>query len=135
MREGWCDDDYLILFDESEISAVSDRYAISQFLPGHQILGLAGWDDFIVQNSSGQTYRLPTVPMDQRHLSPFPLVTIDKDALQPDARFSGKIKWYVQPLVFGGDPKAKDNIVWVTHDEHAQLVKWWNNKYRELRNS
>jgi hypothetical protein len=53
--------------------------------------------------------------------------------LERDDRFAGKIKWYVTPLVFGGDPKIGDNLVWVSHEEHAQLVRWWNEQYRALK--
>ena len=38
----------------------------------------------------------------------------------------GKIKWYVKALVFGGDPQSALNVIWVTHDQHAELVKYWN---------
>ena len=34
--------------------------------------------------------------------------------LRKDERFEGKIKWYINPIGFGGDPKAEDNITWVT---------------------
>jgi hypothetical protein len=71
MREGWHGDDYLILFDEVEIAAASDRYQIFQMLPGYQIVGLRGWDDFIVQDTAGHTYSIPTVVPDLQHLSPF----------------------------------------------------------------
>ena len=36
-----------------------------------------------------------------------------------DECFVGKIKWYINPIVFGGDPKAEDNITWVSHEQHA----------------
>ena len=62
MIEGWNGADYLILFDEGEISPVSDRYAISCSLPGFQVIGLRGWDDFIVRDSAGHIYCVPTVP-------------------------------------------------------------------------
>ena len=34
VNEGWLGDDYLILFDEAEVETASDRYEISQLLPG-----------------------------------------------------------------------------------------------------
>lgn len=71
MREGWYGDNYLILFDESEVPSASERYAISTSLPGYQVLGLSGWDDFIVRSAAGQTYSVPTVPVDERYLTPF----------------------------------------------------------------
>lgn len=50
MNEGWVGDDYLILFDESEVATMTERYAFSQFPAGYQVFGLPGWDDFIVRD-------------------------------------------------------------------------------------
>jgi hypothetical protein len=122
MREGWHGDDYLILFDESEAGAASDRYELLRLLPGFNVLGLPSGDDFIVRNASGQTYSIPTLPLDTRYLSPLSLP--DGGAtLNTDTRFSEKIKWYVRPIVFGGDAGVGENLVWISYEEHAQLVK------------
>jgi hypothetical protein len=48
-------------------------YAIAQCLPGYEVIGLRGWDDFIVRNSVGEAYSVPTVPIVPEHLSPFSL--------------------------------------------------------------
>jgi hypothetical protein len=50
MIEGWFGDDYLISFNEAEIASASDRYSISRFIPGYQVIGLRGWDDLIVKD-------------------------------------------------------------------------------------
>jgi hypothetical protein len=131
MREGWYEDDYLILFDQAEISVVSDRYAISHSLPGYDVIGLRGWDDFIVRDSAGHMYSVPAVVPNLQHLSPFVLPN-DRTVLKSDDRFAGKIKWYVKPILFGGSPEPGENLTWVSHEQHAQLVRWWNEKYREL---
>jgi hypothetical protein len=70
MKEGWVEDDYLILFSQSEIPAVTDRYAFSHSLPGYQVLGLRGWDDFIILDSQRRTFSIPTVPLDPQYLAP-----------------------------------------------------------------
>lgn len=129
MNEGWHGDDYLILFAESEIAEISERYAISEFLPGFQIVGLRGWDDFIVRDPHGNSYSVPTVPLDSQQLAPLS-VSNAAATLEPDSRFKGKIKWYTTPIAFGGDAKLGENMTWVSHEEHAQLVRWWNNQYR-----
>jgi hypothetical protein len=49
--------------------------------------------------------------------------------LESDDRFAGKIKWYVKPIRFGGDPTAKDNMKWLSRDDHVQAVRWWNKFY------
>jgi len=96
MREGWHDEDYLVLFDESELAAATERYDVSRLLPGFVVLGLRSWDYFIVRNASGENYSVPTLPVDPQHLSPLS-VPARGTALQPDGRFAGKIKWYLKP--------------------------------------
>lgn len=131
MQEGWCGDNHLILFDESEVAAVSERYAISALLPGYQILGLRGWDDFIVQDAAGRSFSVPTVPLETKYLTPFKIPA--NVTLLGDERFREKIKWYITPVVFGGDPQMGDNMTWVSHEQHAQLVRWWNEMYQSVK--
>ena len=133
MQEGWHGDDYLILFNEPEMAQASERYGIAEVFPGHVIVGLRGWDDFIVRDERGHTFSVPTVPLDADHLSPFSLPK--EFQLNADPRFSGKIRWYVKPLVFGGDPHPGENVIWIGQEQHAQLVRWWNAQYRSLKKS
>ena len=132
MIEGWQEEDYLILFNEEEAWFASTRYQIEGLLPGFQVLGLRGWDEFIVRGPEGSTYAVPTVPCISSELVPFRLPD-ESTQLVEDNRFTGKIKWYVTPIVFGGDPGGGDNQIWVSHDQHQQLVSWWNEQYRRVR--
>ena len=131
MDEGWYEDEYLILFAEDEIPLASERYGVSSALPGFQVVGLRGWDDLIVRDSGGETFTVPAVPLDAKHLEPFS-VPAAPVPLAKDSDKAGKIKWYVKPIAFGGDPSVGQNLMWVTHDQHAQLVRWWNDQYRAL---
>ena len=131
MNEGWHGDDYLILFEGFEILAAENRYGFAKFLPGYRLIGLCGWDDFIVRDEAGHFYSIPTVPIDPQFLEPF-TPPQPEAKLVSDPKFAGKIKWYVQPIVLGGDPKAGENLTWVTHEQHGQLVQWWNEKYRSV---
>jgi hypothetical protein len=131
MREGWSNDDYLILFEGEEISAASKSYAIPDALPGYEVIGLRGWDDFIVRNKEGHVFTVPTIPLDEKHLAPFQAPNAQHE-LQIDERFLGKIKWYVKPLIFSGDPSSDENRIWVDHLQHAQLVRFWNDLYRSV---
>lgn len=130
MREGWSGDDYIILFDE-RAPTLQAAYGITSRLPGYRLLGLRGWDEFIVEDSRGARFIAPTVPLLLANLSPFEIN--DQPELETDERVRGRIKWYITPLVFGGEPNLGDNVTWVTVDQHTQLVAWWNEKYRELR--
>jgi len=131
MREGWYGDDYVILFSEDEATTASRRYGIGEALPGYTIVGLWGWDDFLVRDPAGHTFTVPTVPISPEDLSEIDLPP--GAPLSADDRFAGRIKWYVTPILFGGDPEPGENLIWVSHDDHAALVVWWNAKYRELR--
>lgn len=133
MQEGWLNDNYLILFSDAELEDISQRYAITHLLPGYTIVGLWGWDDFIVQDPSGNTYTIPTLPLDKRYLKDFRLP--EPVSLETDNRYQGKIKWYITPLIFGGDANDPKNLIWVSHEQHAQLVIWWNKQYRSARGS
>jgi hypothetical protein len=131
MNEGWLGDKHFILFTETESQLASSRYAIGRLLPGFVIVGLRGWDDFLLRDTEGCFFTIPTVPLDRQYLEPTPPPN-QSARLEADARFSGKIKWYRQPIVFGGDADSDDNMIWVNHDEHAQLVVWWNELYRDV---
>jgi hypothetical protein len=130
MREGWLDEDYLVLFSYQESLDASQGYGIQGHLPGYQILGLRGWDDFIVRDATGCVYTVPSVPMLSRYLSIWTLPP-DSAMLEPDSRFAGKIKWYTKPIAFGGDPSDPNNTSLISHQQHRQLVSWWNLKFRE----
>jgi hypothetical protein len=96
------------------------------------IVGLRGWDDFIVRNANGQLFTVPTVPLSIKYLANFQLPP-EPIQLAADDRFHGRIKWYVTPLAAGGDPQAKENTIWVDHDKHSELVVWWNNRLQTVR--
>ena len=131
MKEGWHGEDYLVLFTDKEIQVESERYGISAMLPGYQVIGLRGWDDFIVQGPDGEVSTVPTVPCDAGLLRPFHLPP-PLSELASDDRFKGRLKWYLKPIAFGGDSAPGENLSWITHDEHAELVWWWNSRYREV---
>ena len=128
MREGWWNDDYMILFEAAEIAAATDRYEVSHLLPGYVVIGLRGWDDLIVRDSDNRTFSVPAVPLVSKYLEPFSPPT-EQEQLESDSRFAGKIKWYVQPLVFGGDIGPM-NTIWVDDGGHAELVGFWNRTYQ-----
>jgi hypothetical protein len=132
MTEGWHDDEYLVLFSEDEVDPMTECYGLKHFIDGFRIIGLRGWDDFILQDASAKSFTMPTVPIALEYLQPFTLV-IDSSKIRPDLRFTGKVKWYAKPPIFGGDPNAKENLTWINFRQHADAVQWWNQKYLEVK--
>jgi hypothetical protein len=130
MHEGWHGEDYLVLLSDQESADASRGYGIQEYLPGYKIIGLRNWDDFIVRDASGGVFTVPTVPMDRQYLAAWILPATDQ--LAPDARFTDRIKWYTKPLVFGGNASEATNTVWVSPEQHMQLVTWWNALYRDV---
>jgi hypothetical protein len=128
MSEGWCNEDYLVLFSAEDSEERSRQYKVSEYLPGYRAIGLKSWDDFIVMNDAGELFTVPTVPLVPRYLKPFSMPVLP--ALNADERFTGKIKWYIKPVVFGGDPNSGENVTWLNHEQHCLAVAWWNEQFR-----
>lgn len=126
MVEGWAGEDHFVVFDSDESQERTRVYKLDEYLPGYHIVGLKGWDEFVVLNSKGEAFTVPTVPLHEQYLSPCVLPS----GLAPDERFANRIKWYVTPLAFGGSPTDASNTVWITHEEHAGFVNFWNDKAR-----
>ena len=131
MIEGWLGEEYLVLFQESDVPAACLRYQIHEYLPGYQVIGLRGWDDLIVRDAAGGAFCVPVVPLDSSQLMPFQIPAAT-EKLRADERVAGKIKLYIKPIVFGGDAALGDNLSWVDHQQHGQLAVWWNKAYRDL---
>jgi hypothetical protein len=106
-------------------------YEIQACLPRLSNSRTSRWDDFIVRDAAGRVYTVPSVPMDSQYLFPW-TVPSDGSSLKPDLRFTGKIKWYTRPVIFGGDASDPTNALWISQAQHMQLVTWWNLKYLEL---
>jgi hypothetical protein len=132
MLEGWQGDDYLILFDEAESADFSAKYEIGKYLAGYLIVGLKGWDDFLVMGPDGTLATVPTVPLTAEYLAPLE-IPIDPGQIEPDSRYAGTVKWYTKPVVFGGDPLDAENTTWVPLEQHVELVKWWNDQYQKVK--
>jgi hypothetical protein len=77
MREGWLEDEYVILFEEGEAAAIADGYGVPVALPGFRLIGLRGWDDFLVRGESGNFFSVPSVPLDKNYLTPFQMPLVE----------------------------------------------------------
>ena len=82
---------------------MTERYGVEIFLPGFTVVGLRSWDDFIIRDATQCFHTVPTVPLAEQYIKPF-TTRIESSELRQDSRLAGRIKWYVKPIVFGGDP-------------------------------
>ncbi len=130
MKEGWFGNEYWSLYEgEKEEAEARAAYGLDDFLPGHRLVGLRNWDDFVVRDEAGQCFKIPTVPLKPAQMEEFAFA-VDANALERDEGLEGKIKWHVTPVFFGGDGEARENLALVTPEQHAELVRWWAAFYR-----
>jgi hypothetical protein len=132
MTEGWFNFDYVVLFSETERAARSIDYKIAKYLPGYTLVGLYDWNYFLVTDAEGSMYTVPSLPLDVNSTHKFSLP--ENIQLETDERYSGKVKWYLKPLVIGGNPLDIKNLAWVSLELHAALVVWWNEKIKQVKN-
>lgn len=133
MNEGWFKEEYWTLCEDAqEANRVTAMYGIEEYLPGYLIVGLKSWDDFILVDHHDRYFTVPTVPLEREKVEPFqfPAETLRVEA---DERYRKKIKWYVKPIIFGGDPSANENMAWLSMEQHVEFVKWWNDLYFSIR--
>ncbi len=95
----------------------------------YTVSAIVGWDDFLLADHAGRYWRVPTVPLAQKYLEQHRQVH-ELNQFESDDRYAGKIKWYIHPIVFGGDPASEENMAWINIKKHQEFVIWWNEKYR-----
>jgi hypothetical protein len=42
--------------------------------------------------------------------------------------------FFITPIILGGSPIAKDNVIFLNREHHIQAVRYWNTIISELRN-
>src|SRR5438034_11282170 len=106
MAEGWCGDDYLVLFEQDALS-LEQAYGLTAALPGYHLVGLRGWDDSIVQDRAGARFTVATVPLLARYPKP---ETIPKAKPQRDDRIRGTPNRYHPHMILLSDPKLDQTV-------------------------
>lgn len=97
MIQGWLQDIHISLFPQDSCEQIAGSYGLSEALPGYSLIGLLGWDDFLLKSDSG-LYTCPTVPIDPKYLQTID-IKIDTGDLRPDPELNDRIKWYITPLI------------------------------------
>lgn len=129
--EGWFDEQYFILFSPDEYEKAGSLYRLSEEIGPALVVGMRGWDDLLIRGADGESFSVPMLPMSQSLIARCSIS--GHEDLEPDPGVEGRYRWYVKPLLFGGDPACSSNITWVDQKQHRDLVLWWNQKYLELR--
>jgi hypothetical protein len=126
--EGWLSKNYYILFSNEEKQLYWEQHHLKKYLPDFDVFGLFNWDYFIINKSNKLYAIVPTVPLMEKYITVFTYINRSM-LLTQDPKQKGKIKWYKNPLVFGGNANDPDNITMIKMEKHAKLIEEWNKTY------
>ena len=136
-REGWIGNDYVRIYAAADRHRIAKLYDFPTFLPGYEPWGSWGLDalclgpdshlhvlDWIPLERSFLKVRYASVAAFEEDVARLHEATTAYEHFQKEVHF-------VQPLVFGGDPKVAP--VMVDQATHAEACRFWNKTYRELK--
>jgi hypothetical protein len=137
-REGWLGDNYVRVYAPSDRQRISRLYDFSAFLPGYEPWGSWGLDALCLGPDS-RLYLIDWIPLDEsiRRECYASIAAFEQDLILVEEFTSAyehfqKEVHFVEPLAFGGDPKAK--LMMVDQAVHAELCRFWNQTYRRIKN-
>lgn len=136
-REGWLDEEYVRIYAAPDRQRIAKLYDFPTSLPGYEPWGSWGLDalclgpnlrlyllDWIPLEKSFQRERYPNIAAIEVDLSRLHEATPKYEHFQKELHF-------VQPLAFGGDPKAP--IMMVDQATHAEACRFWNQTYARMK--
>jgi hypothetical protein len=136
-REGWIDDEYVRIYAASNRQYLAKLYDFPTFLPGYEPWGSWGLDALCL-GSDSRLYVLDWIPLEKSFLKErYASVAAFEEGIArlhdatPAYEYYQKEIHFVQPLIFGGDPKIAP--VMVDQTTHAEACRFWNKTYRELK--
>ena len=127
--EGWSFDTYYIFFKKSDYDSFTIGYGINKHFPELKVVGLIDWDTFILKQSKKIYFTCPCLPTTKSGLAKLSKASLPTK-LEKDPRFTDKVLWRVQPIIFGGSPDSEDNMALVTYEQHQQLIIFWNKTFQ-----
>ena len=136
-REGWIGEEYVRVYAVSDRQRVAKLYDFPTFLPGYEPWGSWGLDALCL-GPELRLYVLDWIPLEQSFLKGryASVAAFEEDIAQlheatPAYEHFQKEVHFVQPLVFGGDPKAA--LMLVDQATHAEARRFWNQTYARLK--
>lgn len=142
--EGFLGEEYIILWRAEELAQLNKAYEAERYAPAILLFGSSGGGEaygFDTHAEPACVVRLPFIGMERRHLGP---VTRDfTDLFSRGAALSMREQHRplqremelveIKPIIFGGDPVDPENKMWVTREQHIELVRYWNRQTSTIR--
>jgi hypothetical protein len=137
-REGWLGEEYVRIYARSDRERIAKLYDFPVFLPGYEPWGSWGLDALCL-GPDLRLYTLDWIPLEEsfRKERYAAVASFEEDVERLEESTSAyehfrKELHFVQPLVFGGDPKAAP--VMIDQAAHAEACRFWNQTYRRIKN-
>lgn len=140
--EGTLEDGYIILWKSEELIPFNLKYEVKQHAPGVFLFGSNGGGEGYGFDSLAEmkVVQVPFVGMDRRHIEVLAPTFTDffrtgrvsevRDDTADPSRRSGMEIFEIQPIILGGDPVDPENKIWLTRDQHFEIVRYWNRVIR-----
>src|SRR4051812_12487051 len=148
--EGFVGQSYFRLYPVENLAKLNAAFGVQEFAPGLVIFGSNGGGEafaFDMRTSAPGVVQLPFIPMAYEYIierSPsfadFLVRMARPDPgdhrtlpthINPDTL--GKEIHEITPIVFGGSPTDPANKAYLTTEQYAEYVVWWNRTYRNVR--
>lgn len=141
-QEGFLGQQYLRLYRFEELIALNQAYQIPSYNPSLFLFGADGYGEafaFVIGTDTVVKLPLIPIPTDQvdvvadgfeGFLSRLAATGVSQD---PDASKIGLELHLKHPLCLGGDFRDPENRILVTPSQHAELARYWNRMYYDLK--
>jgi hypothetical protein len=141
--EGFVGGSYFRAYPVERLPALHQAFGVAELVPELRIFGSNGGGEAFgfILGGAPRFVQLPFIPMVLEYAYELgstlnellaALRGESADDLRPDPQMVGMEVHAIHPVVFGGDPVTPANKMAVTTETYAQLVVWWNRKYREV---
>ncbi len=140
--EGFLGATYLRLYRIEEVITANQAYEVPALFPACFVFGSNGGGEafgFLIE--TGQVLKVPFIPLSKDYaenlapsFSEF-LRQLDASGVSGEANpnTGGMEIHEINPIVFGGSPTDEKNKALVPPAKHAELARFWNKMYRNVR--
>lgn len=141
-REGFLGEVYLRLYRLEELAGLNVAYDVETFFPEVLIFGSDGCGEaFAFPLGKPSVLKVPFIPLmaefAETCASSFTEFIQQSSASGESGEANpsalGMEVHEIHPIVLGGDPVDEGNKVLVPVGQHAELCRFWNKTYRDLR--
>lgn len=141
-QEGYLGQQYLRLYRFEELITLNQAYQIPNYNPSLFLFGADGYGEaFAFVIGTDTIVKIPLIPIPTERVDVvaegfegfLSRLASTGASREMDSTKVGLELHLKQPLCLGGDFRDPDNQILVTPDKHAELARYWNHLYYDLK--